>query len=746
MSRGVSTGARRFGTVGGVFIPCTLTILGVILFLRVGYVVGAAGMLCCIVIMALSNLVTTCTTLSLSAIATNTRVQGGGAYFLISRSLGPEFGGAIGVVLYLAQAIAVALHLIGFTEAFTANLAPRYPFLAGPMGMRMVAMAACFLLFLAAYFSASWALKVQYAILACLVLSLVSFIVGAALKFDPGLFRANLWAPSPDSIREAFPAAQPSVSFWVLFALYFPAATGIMAGANMSGDLINPSRSLPRGTLAAIGATAATYLVFALLSAGTVDRKTLLTDSMVMKRLALSGALIDVGIYAATLSSALGCLIGGPRILQAFARDRIIHTLSFFGKGDPVKDEPRRAAVLTLFLALCGILVGSLDLIAPVATMFFMITYGLVNFATFYETYSDSPSFRPQFRFFHWATALAGAAACLVIMFLISAPAAVVSLIVLGAVYWYIARRSVRVRWGDARHGFLFSRARENLLRMLRVPAHPRNWRPTVLVLSGNPKTRPHLVDFADAIGCRKGLVILSQVIVGDAEQMLRRKGAQESMVGRFIVSHKLEAFYQAVIAPDYDSGVNALAQASGIGGFRPNTVLLGWSDRPEMFESYGATLRRLHYFGKNLIVLKCAKDEESPRDRTIDIWWRGQENGPMMLLFAYLLRLDDEYSDCAIRVMRIVGTEAGVEEAARHMREVVEAARIEAEVRVFVQSGGIADMIHSTSKNSTIVLLGLEVPGKGCEREILQRMDNLLKGLPTTALVRAAQQIDLQA
>ncbi|NOZ23209.1 MAG: amino acid permease [Planctomycetes bacterium] len=738
MPHTAATGARRFGTFGGVFTPCTLTILGVIMFLRLGYVVGAAGVVMGLVIILISKLVTTCTTLSLSAVATNTRVQGGGAYFLISRSLGPEFGGAIGVVLYLAQAVSISLYVVGFTEAFTTN----YPSFAGPAAARTIGVAVCLLLFLAAYFSAEWAIKVQYLILACLGLSILSFFVGAVMNFDPALLKENLWMISPEH-----PAARPGMTFWVLFAIFFPAATGIMAGTNMSGDLIDPSRSIPRGTLAAISVTSVIYLVLAVLCGGTLSRGELIDNPLMMKRVALADVLIDIGVYSATLSSALGCLVGAPRILQAYARDRIIQSLSFFGKGDPVKDEPRRAAVLTLAIALIGILVGKLNLIAPIITMFFMITYGLVNFATFYETFSDAPSFRPQFRFFHWTTALAGAGACVVIMFLISPLYALLSVIVLATIYEYIEVKAVRVRWGDARYGFLFSRARENLLKMSGETAHAKNWRPSMLVLSGNPKTRPHLVEFADAAGCRKGLVILSQILVGDTEQMMQRKRGQEKSIQSFIESHDLEAFYEVVIAPDYESGVDALVQASGIGGFKPNTVLLGWTDRPEAYEDYGSALRRIRSFGKNLIVLK-PDDSESPamRDRAIDVWWRGRENGPMMLLFAYLLRLNDEYEGCTIRILRIVDSEAGVEEATQHLQDLVEGARIDAEVHVLVRSGSPADMIRAESGNSRVVFLGLKIPDQGQERNVLEHMTDFVKGLPATAMVSAVQQIDLQA
>ena len=102
------TDPRKFGTFAGVFVPNVLTILGVIMFLRTGWVVGQAGLTGALIILGIANLITFLTTLSLSAIATNTKVGGGGAYYLISRSLGLEIGGSIGVPLFLAQAISAA--------------------------------------------------------------------------------------------------------------------------------------------------------------------------------------------------------------------------------------------------------------------------------------------------------------------------------------------------------------------------------------------------------------------------------------------------------------------------------------------------------------------------------------------------------------------------------------------------------------------------------------------------------------
>ncbi len=283
-----------FGTFGGVFTPCTLTILGVIMFLRFGYVVGNAGLMRTVCILATAKVITTLTTLSLSAIATNTRVKGGGAYFLISRSLGVEFGGAIGVVFFMAQAISVAMYVIGFTEAFRAIS-------GNAVSFKVAAVVTNLLVFLCVYIGASWTIKLQYFILATLVASLVSFFVGGANSFR-WAHVAACWSP----------AYVNGESLFTIFALFFPAVTGIMAGANMSGDLQNPSKSIPAGTLWAIVATALVYGVMALFLAGTRAASDLTGNNLIVSDISRWPVLITAGIFAATLSSALGSMMGAP--------------------------------------------------------------------------------------------------------------------------------------------------------------------------------------------------------------------------------------------------------------------------------------------------------------------------------------------------------------------------------------------------------------------------------------------------
>jgi amino acid transporter len=348
--------ANALGTFAGVFTPSILTILGIILFLRLGYVTGSAGMGRALIIIAVANLISILTSQSLAAIATNLRVKGGGDYYLISRTLGHQFGGAIGIVLYLAQSVSVAFYCIGFAEALTAML-PLHPLLSP----RNNSTAATGLLFVLAWLGADWATRFQYAVMVLLAAALFSFYAGGAVKWEAARFAANWSAPAD---------APP---FWVIFGIFFPAVTGFTQGVSMSGDLKDPGKSLPLGTFLAVGISIVVYFSVALVFAGVLPNSVMMADYQSIKQVARFGGLIDAGVIAATLSSAMASFLGGPRILQSLAADRIFAFIVPFAKGAGPMNNPRRAVLLTTGIALATIGLGQLNLVAQVVSMFFLI-------------------------------------------------------------------------------------------------------------------------------------------------------------------------------------------------------------------------------------------------------------------------------------------------------------------------------------------------------------------------------------
>lgn len=726
-----------FGTFGGVFTPCTLTILGVIMFLRYGQVVGQAGVIAALIIVAVSKIITTLTSLSLSAIATNTRVKGGGAYFLISRSLGVEFGGAIGVVFFLAQAISVAMYVIGFSEAFADT------FGAAAGSSTVVASVTNIVVFACVYIGAGWTIKVQYFILAILGASLVSFFVGAMGAFDPVVLAANLQ-----------PSYLEGQNFFTMFALFFPAVTGIMAGANMSGDLADPSRSIPRGTLAAVAVTAMVYLVQAVLLGGSRSSGELVGNNLIIKEISWSGALITAGVFAATLSSALGSMMGSPRILQALARDNIFGWLRFFGQGAGKSSEPRRATVVTFAISQVCILLGDLNAIAPVITMFFMITYGTLNLATFYEAITKNPSYRPRFRFSHWFTSLLGAVACLAVMFLIDWVWAIVSLVLMASLCRYISLREVEARWGDMKSGLKFERTRKNLLKLEAEMYHPKNWRPIILALSGGGWTRPHLAIYGHWLTAGSGILTLAQVISGEIEDRIEQRRSALRLLRSFIEKQQLEAFPAVVVAPYVSAGIESLVQCHGIGGLQSNTVLLGWPNDVARSEVFGANLRLISQLDRSIAALRLRQlpgtdtdDEDNETDPwevpagTIDVWWRGRKNGELMLLLAHLLTLTPEWRYRTIRLLRVVDNEVAVDEVEKHLSLLIVESRIEADPEVVFANEGesVGVSIQEWSKDAALVLLGFEAPVEGEEQRTFESIERIAGDLQRVLLVDSA-------
>ncbi len=722
--------APGFGTFGGVFTPNVLTILGVIMFLRLGQVVGESGLLYALLIILGAKLITTLTSISLAAIATNTRIQGGGAYFMISRSLGVEYGGAIGVVFYLAQAVSVAMYVIGFTEA----LLSAFPDIA--LSGRLVATLVNGAVFACVYVGAGWTIKLQYAILAVLLASLVSFFAGAVPAFSSDTLAANAAA-----------AFEPGSGFFVMFALFFPAATGIMAGANMSGDLRDPARSIPAGTFAAIAATGAVYLVLAVVLAGSTSRDALTGNNLIMAHLAWMPSLILAGVFAATLSSALGSMMGAPRILQALAKDGVFPRLRGFARGSGKANEPRRATVLTFAVAEAGVLLGDLDLVAPIITMFFMITYGTLNLACFYEGYSRNPSFRPRFRFNHWSMSLAGALGCALVMLLMEPLWAVLSVAAMAALHRYVRHKEVRVRWGDVASGVAYERARKSLLRLEEERYHPKNWRPGILALSSGPWNAPQVAEYGYWLGAGRGLLTLGQVVTGDVEDRILARREAEQALKAFIREQELEAFAAVVVEEDLLEGTKALLQSHGIGGLRPNTLLLGWSEDPRRVEEFAGIYRLARTLRMSILVAK--NDESAPawtvRDGPVDVWWRGRENGALMLMLAHLLVQNPEFRGRKVRVLHVVADDTRREQALQVLDGMVTEARIEAEVDVIVSTDPAAEM-RERSRDSATVLIGFDPPEEGEGGFFADTYESVLEACGDVLLVHSSGDVDLRA
>lgn len=745
-SKGVLEKERRdrarnqLGTFGGVFTPSILTILGVIMFMRAGFVVGQAGIFYAILILLISKSITTLTAVSISAVSTNTPVAGGGAYFLISRALGPEFGGAIGLALYCAQAISVPFYILGFTEAWVRSFPSTAPYFL------FIALTITIVLFFVAYVGAQWAIKTQYVIMAILALSILAFMGGAALQFSGAVFIQN-WSP-------AFSGA--GMSFWSVFAIYFPAVTGIMAGVNMSGDLKDPGRAIPLGTFAAVGVGFLVYITQILIVGGAQTRTQLLQASFeTLGRQAIfgTGYLVVAGVFAATLSSAIGSFLGAPRVLQAVARDHVIPALRPFAHGTPQGNEPHRALWLTLavtvtiiFWAAWDTTGGAFNALAAVVTMFFLYTYGMVNLAAFVESFAENPSFRPSFRYYHWAPAVIGAFACGATAFFIDPLAAVIAAFLVALLYLLLTRRVLRVRFGDARWGFAYSRLRTNLLKLSRVPIHPKNWRPMILVLTGSPETRMTMVMYALWMGEARGMVTLARVLVGNLEQVVKLRETAVAQLEEFLRANDFEALSSVVVTKSLDEGLTALIQGHPVSPLRPNMIMMGWPSDPDRAESFARHLNAGRLLGMSLIVVKDKELPKAKSQRRIDVWWRGQKNGSLMVLLAHLLTLNWAWAEAEIRLLRLIDDEAGRAPSTRALQNLLEQARVGAEVQVLVSTAPFPEILQRHSSDASVVFLGFNVPAEESALGFQSNFEGMMSQLPTTLLVASSGEADLFA
>ncbi|SHJ82729.1 transporter, cation-chloride cotransporter (CCC) family [Malonomonas rubra DSM 5091] len=728
---------KKLGTFAGVFTPSILTILGIILFMRLGYVVGTAGLWQALLILFIANSISVLTSISLSAIATNLTVRGGGDYYLISRTLGLEFGGALGLVLFLAQSVSIGFYCIGFGEV-VAGL-----FGASHIVAQLIALLAILALFVLAWKGADWATRFQYLVMTILVLALISFFLGGLLNWNGQLLTEN-WS-----------TAAGSPGFWVVFAVFFPAVTGFTQGVSMSGDLENPVKSLPLGTFLAVGVSILVYLAAAVIFAGNLQQDILINDYQAMNRVAFVSLLITAGVFAATLSSAMASFLGAPRILQSLASDKIFPILNLFAKGAGESNNPQRAVLLAGLIAIGTVAMGDLNLIAGIVAMFFLISYGLLNYATYYEARAASPSFRPRFRWFHQYASLAGALICLAVMLAIDWKSGALAVAVLFILYQYLQQTVPQSRWADSRRSYYLQQIRENLLKVSSEPEHQRDWRPQILAYTDSSERRQRLLQFSSWLVGKSGLTTLVRVLEGRGAQLKRKKLEAENELYKDIADSGFPAFPLVITTSAFEVGNPVLLQAFGIGPVRANTLLLNnrelstqrfFSEEPSDF---GRNLRAALRLGFNLVVLDGTDEEWAildnlpAEDRRIDLYYQPGNSGALMLLFGYLLTRSEYWRHAELRVL-MAAQDDDRQATQESLNQELEQARIEAETTI-VENCQQQTLVEY-SADAGLVLLPLSLKNGQIVDSDGERIEPLLENLPLVALVVAAQEIDLDA
>lgn len=715
----VSPNEGGLGTFGGVFTPSILTILGVIMYLRFGWVVGNVGLIGTLLIVTIATSITFLTALSIASIATDQRVRIGGAYYMISRSLGIESGGAIGIPLYIALAFSVALYTVGFAESIVSV----FP----SLDMTLVGVVTTIGVASLAIISAKVAIRAQYFIMFGIVLSLLSLLFGSPIEQSD----IEMWGASN----------QNSEGFWIVFAVFFPAVTGIMAGVNMSGDLKDPAKSIPKGTFYAIGVGYVIYMLLPIILANRADALTLIEDPLIMRRMSYWGDAILIGVWGATLSSAVGSILGAPRVLQALARDGVLpRWLRWLGRGDGEDDSPRVGTLLTLAIALVAVWFGDLNLIAPVLTMFFLTTYGVLNIAAGTERLLNSPSFRPKFKV-HWIFSLLGAVGCIAVMFLINALATGIAFLFVVLIYIWLQQREMKATWGDVRNGIWMAITRAGLMR-ISASEESKTWRPHPIVLSGAPTKRWHLIEIASSLTHNRGILTVATVLTSDNISSDRKKN-MEMNIRDFLNKRSVQGLVRVTTAPNAFEGGERLIDSYGLGTLVPNTVILGDSESSEYRKQYCGMIAHFNSQRRNVMIVHENEEKGYGNRQRIDIWWGGLKgNGGLMIILGYLLQSSRRWYEAEVRLKMVVEDEKAEEDAMRNLKQVIERIRISAKPEVIVSNGrSFNDILHESSKEADLVFLGMAEPDENFT-SYYESLQKNLSGLPTTIMVLAAEEI----
>ncbi|XP_046897600.1 solute carrier family 12 member 4 isoform X1 [Hypomesus transpacificus] len=794
----------NMGTLMGVYLPCLQNIFGVILFLRLTWIVGTAGIVQSFLIVFMCCSCTMLTAISMSAIATNGVVPAGGAYFMISRSLGPEFGGAVGLCFYLGTTFAAAMYILGAIEIFLKYLVPQAAIFhaTDPHGgdsamlnnMRVYGTICLCLMGVVVFVGVKYVNKLASLFLACVIISIVSIYAGAIKSiFHPpefpicmlgnrtlvrdlfdvcaktvlvgneteptqlwknfcgqgnmsssqcddyfslnnvteiqgipgmasGIIRDNMWGdylekgqmlekaglPSMDAhgAMESFGlyvSADIATSFTLLVGIFFPSATGIMAGSNRSGDLKDAQKSIPVGTILAITTTSLVYFSSVVLFGACIEGVVLrdkfgdaVNKTLVVGTLSWpSPWVIVIGSFFSTVGAGLQSLTGAPRLLQAIAKDNIIPFLRVFGHGK-ANGEPTWALLLTGLIAELGILIASLDMVAPILSMFFLMCYLFVNLACAVQTLLRTPNWRPRFKYYHWALSFLGMSMCLGLMFISSWYYAIVAMGIAGMIYKYIEYQGAEKEWGDGIRGLSLSGARYALLRLEAGPPHTKNWRPQVLVLLKLDEDLhvkyPRLLTFASQLKAGKGLTIVGSVIQGNFLDSYGETQASEQAIKNMMEIERVKGFCQVVVASKVREGITHLIQSCGLGGMKHNTVVMGWpygwrqSEDPRAWKTFINTVRCTTAAHLALMVPKNVSfypsNHERFTDGTIDVWWIVHDGGMLMLL-PFLLKQHKVWKKCKMRIFTVAQMEDNSIQMKKDLATFLYQLRIEAEVEV---------------------------------------------------------------
>ncbi|GAB5398800.1 MAG: amino acid permease [Aureisphaera sp.] len=661
--------AKKFGTFGGVFTPTLLTILGVIMYLRMGWVVGNAGLLGAWLVIIISFLITLCTALSMSAITTNIRIGAGGAYAIISQSLGLEVGGSLGIPRYISQGLAVTMYIFGFREGWLGIFPDHSPFL--------VDICVFAGLLTIAYISANLAIKIQYLIMVIIIASLVSIVLAAydgsmAIPTD----KALSWGSFSGSPENNFNGS----NFWLVFAVFFPAATGIMAGANMSGELKDPRKSIPVGTLWAIGVSFVIYMLLAFWLARSASEQELVSNYNIIVEKAYVGPLIIAGILGATFSSALASLVGSSRILFAMGQHQVLPKSKFLA-GQSANGQPRNAMIVTGILIFATMLLRNLNAVAPLVTLFFLVTYAMINIVVIIEQNLGLISYRPLFKVKRWIPWM-GLISSVLAMFIINPTISLVTIGIVLAVYWYLSRQNLETPFEDVRSGLFVSFAEwaaKHTWGMKKM--QQRAWKPNLMVPVRDITGARGNFDFLRNIAHPKGSIKLLGVEPDSSRSAMPLE--LENMAQAFRDKGVFSS-WTIINTTEFAKGVNYGNQALLGAFFRPNIVFLNLQQHDDYETELRPVIRECIRLEIGCLVYQSHPTALLGQRNTINVWlsdrkdnWNlGWDIGNLDLstLIAYKLKKN---WNAKIRLIMVIEDEKELQNATGFLNKLINLARL---------------------------------------------------------------------
>lgn len=709
---------KRFGTFSGVFTPSILTIVGVIMYLRFPSIIGQAGLVNTLGIIVVAHIISVTTSLSLASLATDKTVKTGGTYFMISRSLGLPIGGTLGIALYMGLSLSVSLYILGFAESFLSvfNIEPTLNNIRLSGGIFLI------IITIVTFISTKLVLRTQFFIMGAMVLSLLSIFFGQ-----------HEFAPAHINMTPIANAAP----FMLLFGIFFPAVTGFEAGVAMSGDLKDPKRSLPLGAISAVAVGFVVYVILAFFYAYTVDANMLANDSEILYKISLVPALVVAGIWGATLSSAFGSILGAPRILQAIALDKMGHP--FFAKGTKKNNEPRNALMLTFMLAAGGVLIGELDVMARVVSMFFITTYAFLNLASAIEKWSSS-DFRPAFKV-PGVVSIIGALAAFIVMILLDFLAFAGAVVVMAGLFFYLKRKQLVLETGDAWGSFWTNLAKHSLLKLSRDKVERRNWRPNIVLFSGGKQVRPHLLDLGLSLTGKLGALTDFELIIPGYKPRLQKNGQQ------VVHSSEKPAYFERKFKSDnLFEGIRDVTSIYGFSGFEPNMIMMGMSQDKSNVSLLPKIINHLKKKDLSAAILRYGEKAFGKRER-IDIWWDGTgRHLDFALSLARFLTRDAAWQDADIHLLIVNFDSTLNERLYKDIGLLLSEKRIRAEINVLGDSAierNKWEVLCSASATADLVLMGMPPEAEDETRDLSVHMEKFKEFNPSILLLHASQEFD---